>query len=123
MVFLNIRGKNLRPPSLTMDAKKRKIAVVSFRCKLEDKPFESEIYCIKTNLVGANDLNPDQILCFMTAKKGQRLLSFTPSQLTHFNMATRRLGDGRFYLVNLRDEDVPFVDAALQLNIRDINRP
>ena len=123
MVYVNITGKKLKPPNLIMDATRRQIAVVSFRCELEDKPLKTEIYCIKSNLVGRHDLNPDQILCFITAKKGERFISFTPYNLTPMNMATRRLVDGRFDLVNLRDEDVAIVDAALQLQIRDSNRP
>ena len=123
MVYVNITGKRLKPPNLVMDATRRQIAVVSFRCELEDKPSKTEIYCIKSNLVKRHDLNPEQILCFITAKKGERFLSFTPPNLTPMNMATRRLVDGRFNLVNIRDEDVAIVDAALQLNIRDANRP
>ena len=123
MVYVNITGKNLRPPNLIMDATRRQVAVVSFRCELEEKPLKTEIYCIKSNLVGRHALNPDQILCFITAKKGERFLSFTPYNLTPMNMATRRLVDGKFDLVNLRDEDVAIVDAALQLQIREANRP
>ena len=122
MVYVNITGKRLKPPNLVMDATRRQISVVSFRCELEDKPLKTEIYCIKSNLVKRHDLNPEQILCFMTARRGERFLSFTPYNLTPMNMATRRLVDGRFNLVNLKDEDVAIVDAALQLNIREANR-
>ena len=118
MVYLNITGKALRPPNLVMDATRRQIAVVSFRCELEEKPDKTEIYCIKSNLVGRHDLNPEQILCFITANKGERFITFTPCNLTHMNLATRRLVDGRFDLVNLKDEVVAIVDAALQLHIR-----
>ena len=122
MVYVNITGKRLKPPNLVMDATRRQIAVVSFRCELEDKPSKTEIYCIKSNLVKRHDLNPDQILCFITAKRGERFISFTPFNLTPMNMATQRLVDGRFNLVNLRDEDVAIVDAAFELNIRDAKR-
>ena len=33
-------------------------------------------------------------------------------------MATRRLADGRFYLTDLRGNDIEIVQAALQITIR-----
>ena len=122
MVYINITGADLRPPALDMDRPKY-LAVVSFRCELEDKPEKSEIYCLKTNLIQRNELNPDQILCFITAKKNQTFITFAPNHIITKKMATRRLGSGRFYLTNLRDDDIKIVDAALQLMIRDTTRP
>ena len=40
MVYINITGADLRPPALDMDRPKY-LAVVSFRCELEDKPEKS----------------------------------------------------------------------------------
>ena len=51
-------------------------------------------------------------------KRGQRQIKFTPQYLTPFQMATRRLADGRFELTDLSGNDIKITDAALQITIR-----
>ena len=117
-MIVNITGKDLKPPRVELPDLRRRIAVAYFICELEDKPDKSEIYCIKTNLISSNPLNPDQILCFIPVKKGQRMIRFKPGYMTPFQLATRRLADGRFYLSDLSGNDIEIVQAALQITIR-----
>ena len=118
LMIVNITGKDLRPPRIELPDLRRRIAVALFICELEDTPDKSEIYCIKTNLINSSPVNPDQILCFIQVKKGQRQIMFKPGYMTPFQMATRRLADGRFYLTDLRGNDIEIVQAALQITIR-----
>ena len=117
-MFVNITGRELRPPRIEVPDVRRRLGVVSFICHLEDKTDKPEIFCIKSNLIVRNDLNPDQILCFMAVKKGQREINFAPKYLTPMKLATRRLADGRFYLSDLSGNDIEITEAALQLIIK-----
>ena len=117
-MIVNIYGKDLKPPRLELPDLRRRIAVAYFICELADKPDKAEIYCIKTNLINGTPVNPDQILCFIPVKKGQRMIRFKPGYMTPFQIATRRLGDGRFYLTDLSGDDIEIVQAALQVTIR-----
>ena len=117
-MIVNIYGKELRPPQVELRDERRRMGVITFICELEDPPDKPEIYCIKTNLIRRNDLNPDQILCFLPVKRGQKQTKFTPQYLTPFQMATRRLADGRFELNDLSGNEIEITEAALQITIR-----
>ena len=117
-MIVNIYGKELRPPQVEIRDVRRRLGVITFICELEDTPDKAEIYCIKSNLIVRNDLNPDQILCFLPVKRGQRQIKFTPQYLTPFQMATRRLADGRFELTDLSGNNIEIREAALQITIR-----
>ena len=117
-MIVNIYGSELKAPRIELPDLRRRIAVALFICELEDKPDKSEIYCIKTNLISSNPVNPDQILCFIQVKKGQRQIVFKPGYMTPFQMATRRLVDGRFNLTDLAGNEIEFSKAALQITIR-----
>ena len=117
-MIVNIYGKELRPPQVEIRDVRRRLGVITFICELEDTPDKTGIYCIKSNLIVRNDLNPDQILCYIPVKRGQRQIKFTPQYLTPFQMATRRLADGRFELTDLSGNDIVITEAALQITIR-----
>ena len=117
-MIVNIYGSELKAPRIELPDLRRRIAVALFICELEDIPDKSEIYCIKTNLISSSPVNPDQILCFIQVKKGQRQIIFKPGYMTPFQMATRRLADGRFNLTDLDGNEIDIIEAALQITIR-----
>ena len=121
-MLVYITGSHLKPGRISLIEGRFKIAVLSFRFEMEDKPDKTEILCLKTNLIPSNQKNPDQILCFMTAEKNQRFVTFTPTQLTPFPLVSRRIDTGRFFVTKLDGTDVELVQAALQITLRQIGQ-
>ena len=99
------------------DNRKRRIAVVSLQCKLENKPDSTEIFCLKSNLIARSLSNQDQILCFVSTKT--RFISFFPPHLMPFKMMSNSFKGGIFYLESLETgEEIPIESAALQITVR-----
>ena len=113
-----IKNKQIITPEIEFDDnRKRRLAVISLQCKLENKPDSHEIYCLKSNLVARSLSNPEQILCFVSTKT--RFISFNPPQLMPFNMMSNSFQGGIFYLESLEtEEEVPIESAALQISVR-----
>ena len=113
-----VKSKQIITPEIEFDDnRKRRLAVVSLQCKLENKPDSYEIYCLKSNLVARSLSNPDQILCFVSTKT--RFISFYPPSLMPFNMMSNSFQGGIFYLESLdTGEEIPIESAALQISVR-----
>ena len=92
--------------------RKRKLAVFSINCRFENKPDQTEIYCVKSNLVTRTLANPDQILCFITVK--DQNISYNPPHFAVYNMMTNSFQGGFFYFESLATgEKIPIISAAL----------
>ena len=113
-----IKNKQIITPEIEFDDnRKRRLAVISLQCKLENKPDSQEIYCLKSNLVARSLSNPEQILCFVSTKT--RFISFNPPHLMPFNMMSNSFQGGIFYLESLEtEEEIPIESAALQISVR-----
>ena len=115
-----IKDSQLVCPRIALvEQRVRRLAILSFRCELEDKVDKTGIYCIKSNLIIRNDANPEQVLCYLIIKEGEKFIDFCPNQICPFKMSTRTLAGGFFYLHCLETgADLQIVQAALQINIR-----
>ena len=45
--------------------RRRKLAIITLNCILEDSPDHTEIVCLKSNLIPRSLGNPNQVLCFL----------------------------------------------------------
>ena len=114
-----IENNQLVTPRISLPDDRRRIAVLSFQCELENKMDKTSILCLRSNLVIRNACNPDQIMCYISVKKNDRFIDFCPSQVTPWRLSTNRLSGGFLYLTSLEThEEIPIVQAALQLTIR-----
>ena len=98
-----------------IDRAHRLVALVSFRCKLENAPDQTEIYCLKSNLIRRGENNPHQILSFITVKT--QYIDFCPAQLAAFDFVPTTTR-GYFYLESIETgEAIRIEKAALQIKI------
>ena len=114
-----IENNQLVTPRISVQDDRRRIAVLSFQCELENKVDKTSILCLRSNLVIRNSGNPDQVMCYITVRKNERFIDFCPNQVTPWRLSTNRLSGGFLYLTSLEThEEISIVQAAVQLTIR-----
>ena len=113
-------GQIITPEVEFGQERRRKLAIIRLNCILENTPDQTEILCLKSNLIPRSLANPDQILCFFTVYN--KYISFAPAQLTFFPMMTNTFQGGFFYFESLATgQQVHIESGALQMTIQPMN--
>ena len=100
--------------------RRRKLAIITLNCILENSLDHTEIVCLKSNLIPRSLGNPDQILCFFTVHN--RYITFGPAQLTFFQMMSNTFHGGFFYLESLETgQQINIESAAMQITVQSVN--
>ena len=126
MLNINIiQDENRRlvgPPIRLLANKAFRLSVMSFRCVLEEKLTLNKILYLKCKIIAKNETNPNQIICFISGRRGSDFLSYVPPQNISYKLTTQDFLHEHFTLHNLDDHSqINFVTAALQIRIGEIN--
>ena len=110
------------PPIRLLANKVFRLSVMSFRCVLEDRLTSNKILYLKCNIISKNDTNPNQIICFISGRRGSNFLSYVPPQNISYKLTTKDFIHESFTLHCLDDHSrIDFITAALQIRIGEIN--
>ena len=126
MLNINIiQDENRRlvgPPIRLLANKAFRLSVMSFRCVLEEKLTLNKILYLKCKIIAKNETNPNQIICFISGRRGSDFLSYVPPQNISYKLTTKDFLHEHFTLHNLDDHSqINFVTAALQIRIGEID--
>ena len=123
-MILNIvkveNGRVVTPEVEFGQERRRKLAIITLNCILENSLDHTEIVCLKSNLIPRSLGNPDQILCFFTVHN--RYITFGPAQLTFFQMMSNTFHGGFFYLESFETgQQINIESAAMQITVQSVN--
>ena len=114
--------KLIGPPIRLLANKVFRLSVMSFRCVLEESLTRNTIFYLKCDIISKNDTNPNQIICFISGRRGSNFLSYVPPQNISYKLTTMDFIHKNFTLHSLDDHsEIDFVTAALQIRIGEIN--
>ena len=114
--------KLVGPPIRLLANKVFRLSVMSFRCVLDHQMVSNKIYYLRCKIIAKNDTNPNQIICFISGRRGSNFLSYVPPQNISYKMTTKDFLRENFTLHSLDDHsEIDFVTAALQIRIGEIN--
>lgn len=115
--------KLIGPPIRLLANKVFRLSVMSFRCVLEESLTRNKIFYLKCNIISKNETNPNQIICFISGRRGSNFLSYVPPQNISYKLTTVDLIHENFTLHSLDDHsEIEFATAALQIRIGEINK-
>ena len=119
----NENRKLIGPPIRLLANKVFRLSVMSFRCVLEESLTRNKIFYLKCNIISKNETNPNQIICFISGRRGSNFLSYVPPQNISYKLTTVDFIHENFTLHSLDDHsEIEFATAALQIRIGEINK-
>ena len=120
-IIQNENRQLIGPPIRLLANKVFRLSVMSFRCVLEENLSSNKIFYIKCNIVSKNDTNSNQIICFISGRRGSNFLSYVPPQNISYKLTTKEFLHESFTLHCLEDHSqIAFTSAALQIRIGEI---
>ena len=114
--------KLIGPPIRLLANKVFRLSVMSFRCVLEESLTRNTIFYLKCDIISKNDTNPNQIICFISGRRGSNFVSYVPPQNISYKLTTKDFIHEKFTLHNLEDHSqIDTITASLQIRIGEIN--
>ena len=122
-IIQNENRQLIGPPIRLIANKVFRLSVMSFRCILEENLISNKIFYLKCNVISKNDTNPNQIICFISGRRGSNFLSYVPPQNISYKLTTKEFLHENFTLHCLDDHSqINIITAALQIRIGEINK-
>ena len=123
-MILNIvkveNGQIVTPEVEFGQERRRKLAIITLNCILENSLDHTEIVCLKSNLIARSLGNPDQVLGYFTVHN--RYITFSPAQLTFFQMMSNTFHGGFFYIESLETgRQLQIQSAVMLITVQSMN--